>query len=409
MRILFVAPDIPYPPTNGGKIVVFETIKQLLKKGNKIELLFLTDRNLDRSNLQELSKWCKPYPVFHNRKTSWIGLFLNIFSKKPYSIAKYYSNNLNKQFIKLLKNNKYDIIQFEGIFIAYLINRGHKAIGITPIVIRQLNVESVIIERFSRNKSFFPIRLFLRLQHKRLLNYEANICAQFGKCFMISPVDKQKLEEMNPNVQTSVIPGGVDTSYFFPQIVKKDLFSLIFVGAMDWLPNIEGILWFYKDIFPQIKQEISEAKLYVVGKNPPNCIKKLQGKDTIITGFVEDVREYIAKGAVFIVPLKIGSGVRIKILNALSMGKAIVSTSIGCEGIDVINEKNIYIADSEKEFARNVIFLLNNENERKKLGEEGIKLVNKKYRWEKIVDDLEKEYKAIINENKVKKQKCNSY
>jgi len=405
MKILFVAPDIPYPSTNGGKIVVFETIKHLTKKGHQVDFLFLTDKNTDKLNFWKLSKWCKPYPVFHNCKTSWIGLMFNIFSKKPYSIAKYHSDNLNKQFVKLLENTKYDIIQFEGLFVAYLINTRYKTIGLTPVILREHNIESVIIERLFRNRRVFPVNLFLRVQYKRLFDYEARICAKFNRCFMISPIDKQKLEEMNPNVQTKLIPGGVDTSYFFPQIVREDLYSIVYVGSMDWLPNADGIFWFCKDIFPCIKQKISEAKLYIVGKNPPAYIKKLQDQDIIITGFVEDVRKYIAKGQVFIVPLRIGSGMRIKILNTFAMGKAVVSTSVGCEGIDVVDGKNIYIADSKKEFAKKVIFLLNNKNERDRIGKEGLKLVKEKYQWGKIAEDTEIEYKKIINENNIKNKK----
>ncbi len=406
MKILQITPRLPYPLVDGGSIESYNTIKYLALRRHDITLISLV---VERKKVPELEKYCKLISIEKDTKNNFLGYIFNIFSNTPYTISKYLSNNIKKEIRELLKKDKYDIVvlnqlhtAYYGIFIKEEFNM--------PVVLREQNVETIIMKRFYKNNKDLLIKLYAYLQYKKLYRYESKICKIFDRCIMITKNDEKIIKKMNSNIKTNIIPAGVDTSYFSPIKVQEEAFSIVSVASMDWLPNAEGITWFCDEIYPLIVKVIPKVRLYVVGKNPSKIIKKLNNRNNIIvTGYVKDVRKYFAKGQVFIVPLKTGGGMRIKILQALAMKKAIVSTSIGCEGIDVINGKNIYIADDEKEFAKKIIFLLNNESERRKIGEEGIKLVEKKYRWERIVEDLETEYKAIINENKVKKQKYNSY
>jgi glycosyltransferase involved in cell wall biosynthesis len=269
-----------------------------------------------------------------------------------------------------------------------------------PTVLREHNVESTIWERYYQGIRNPLVRAYARFQFKKVYKYESEIVADFDRCFMITEKDKERIKRMNPRVKASVIPAGVDFSYFHPIDVSIEPYSIVSVASMDWLPNVEGIIWFITKMWPIVKQRIPQAKLYIVGKNPPTKIKKLAGEDIIVTGFVEDVRGYMAKGAVFIVPLRTGGGMRIKILNALAMGKAVVSTSVGCEGIDVEDGRNICIADSEEEFVQGVINLLNNGNKREQLEEEGLRLVKEKYQWERIAEQIEREYEKILGARK---------
>jgi len=268
-----------------------------------------------------------------------------------------------------------------------------------PVALREHNIENMIIKRYYKNQKNIFIKYYAYLQYMKLYKYERIICEIFNRCLMITKNDEEIMKKMNSNIKTSVIPAGVDTTYFYPIDIKEEEYSLISVASMNWLPNIEAIEWFCKEILPLIKKKVQKIKLYIVGINPPNNIKGLANNNVIVTGFVEDVRKYIAKGQVFIVPLKTGSGMRIKILNALAMRKAIVSTSVGCEGIEVVDGENIYIADNKQQFAEKVIYLLKNDDERKRLGQEGIKLIKEKYQWEKIAEQIETEYMEIIKEN----------
>jgi glycosyltransferase involved in cell wall biosynthesis/ubiquinone/menaquinone biosynthesis C-methylase UbiE len=393
MKILKISPKKPYPLTDGGKIVAYNTIKYLAMQGHEITLVSIVDKE---EGIPELEKFCEWIPIQKDTATTTAGLLGNLFSKKPYTISKYHSEKIKQKIRGILKENNFDIVHIDGLHTAYYGTCIKQEFGL-PVVLRELNVEARIMERFYKNQKNPLIKAYAYLQHKKLSRYEATICEVFDKCFMITKEDERRIKEMNPRVKTNVIPSGVDTSYFYPMEAEEEPLSIVSVASMDWLPNNESIIWFCNSVFPLIKKEIPGAKLYVVGKNPSNKIKKLASKDIIVTGFVEDEREYMAKSQVFIVPLKTGSGMRIKILNALAMGKAVISTPIGCEGIEVQHRKNVYIADTEKEFAQGAIELLKNKDIREGLGEEGLRFVKEKYQWERIAEEITENYRKIAD------------
>lgn len=398
MKILLISPKLPYPLDDGGKIVTYNTLKHLALRGNNITLFCFID---ELKRVPELEKYCRLVLIKKDTSTSLFGLLLNLFSKVPYTISKYHNDLIEKKIQEVLEEYDFDLVHLECLHTAYygaIMKRKYNL----PIVLREENVETKIMERYYRNQRNPLVKAYAFLQYRKLYKYESMICKEFDKCFMITDKDVELVKKMNPMIKTAVIPSGVDASYFLPLKIKEEPCSIISVGSMDWLPNVEGILWFYKEVFPLIKEIIPEAKLYIVGKNPPGYIKKLRSEYIIVSGFVEDVRGIMAKCQVFIVPLKTGSGMRIKILNALAMGRPIVSTSIGCEGIEVQNGKNICIANTREEFAQGVIELMKNESIRKRLGEEGIKLVKEKYKWEQIAEKITDEYNKIIEKAKDK-------
>ncbi|RLC79913.1 MAG: glycosyl transferase family 1 [Chloroflexi bacterium] len=396
MKILFITTRIPYPPINGGTIVTFNTIKYLALRGHSITLVTFTEES--NRSLEKLEKYCKIIIQPEKPKDSLKEILLNFFDKKPYKISKYITKGMENLIKNIMLTSTFDIVWIDHLHMAYY-GKLLKTLFKVPVVLREHNIESKIWERISRNQKNILLKAYILLQYKKFYSYESQICEKFDKCFTISQADKETLKRMNSKINVSVIHAGVDTSYFYPRHIDEEPYSIIFVGSMNWLPNIEGVRWFYHKIFPLIKKEIPEAVLYIIGKKPSREIQMLKGKDVVVTGFVEDVREYMAKAKVFIVPLKAGSGIRIKILNALAMGKAVVSTSIGCEGIEVDNGKNIYIANTPKDFAQKVIRLLNDKKERQRLGKEGLKLIKEKYQWEQIAEQIENQINIIKGMN----------
>ena len=398
MKILQITTRLPYPLTDGGKIATYNVIKYLALRGHNITLVCFNNEN---KKYPELEKYCKLIIIRKNLKTNYLGLFFNLFSGIPYGISKYYSIVAKKIIYDLLKKNKYDIVHLDHLHTAYYGSFIKKEYNF-PVLLQEQNTENIIMKRFYENQRNLFVKFYAYLQYEKLYKYESKICEIFDCCLMITKIDEEIIKKMNSKIKTSVIPAGVDASYFYPIELKEEEYSLVSVASMNWLPNIEGIHWFCKEILPLVIREIPKAKLYIVGKNPPTSIRNLSNHHIIVTGFVEDVREYIAKGQIFVVPLKTGSGMRIKILNSLAMGKAIVSTSIGCEGIELTDGENICIANSEKKFDEKILDLLANKNKRQRIGENGLKLVKEKYRWEKIAKNIENIYKEIIKENKNK-------
>ena len=395
MNILCITTNVPYPPTDGGRIATFEAIKHLALRGHKITVVAPINSHTEIEDVTELTKYCTLETVAMDTQNTYRGMLCNLFSPKPYTISKYHCNELLTKIKTIVGRKQFDIVNIDHLHMAYYGAIIKERFGL-PIVLREQNVESTIMKRYCQALSNPIKKFYLWLQFKKLYSYESTIVEFFDRCFMITEVDKQRIENMNPKVKATVIPAGVDTSYFHPFNVQIEPYSIISVGSMAWLPNVEGTRWFCSKVLPRIKKKLPESRVYIVGKNPPSSIHRLASENIVITGFVKDVREYMAKAAVFIVPLKTGGGMRIKILNALAMGKAIVSTSVGCEGIDVENGKDILIADSEEDFANRTIELLEDSRKRTALGQEGLRLVRKKYQWEQIAEQMENEYLLVL-------------
>jgi glycosyltransferase involved in cell wall biosynthesis len=393
LRILQISPRLPYPPDSGGSIGIYNITKHLALRGHKITLAALVN---ELKQVPELEKHCQLKQIRVNIDLPKYKIFSNMFSRTPYTISKYQSSLAREILLNLVDQDKFDIVYLDHLHTAYYgeaIKRSYHL----PIVLREHNVETRIMERLYRNATNPIIRFWAYVQYRKLRAYEIHMCEMFDKCLMTTYVDEKWIKEANPKINTSIIPAGVDTTFFHPLEVEEDPYSILFIASMDWLPNVDGFLWFYKEIFPLILRYEQRTKLVVIGQNPPKMIRKLASENVIIIGYVKDVRPYIAKASLLVVPLRIASGIRIKILNAFAMGKAVVSTSIGCEGIEVKHKEQLCIADTKEAFAESVIALMNDPVERKRLGEAGRALIHAKYRWEHIVERLENILLEIVN------------
>ena len=410
MRILQLTPSLPYPPDGGGKMGIFNLTKYLSSRGHKITLLSIVANQVEniQADIQGLKKWCEVKVVYKNTRTKLWGLFLNLFSEIPYPISKYHSSKVKHAIKKILSNGRFDLVHIDSLHMAYygeFIKHEFKL----PLVLREHNVQTTIMERYYQRQGNPLIKLYAYLQWKKMYRYEAKICEIFDKCLMITREDKKRIETMNPSGNTCVIPAGVDTSYFYPLKIEEEPGSLVFVADLSWLPNVDGVLWFYNQVWPRIKKTFLPVKFYVVGRRPLEKIRKLSKKDQniVVTGFVKDIRPYMARCSVYIVPLRIGGGMRLKILDAMAMERPVVSTSVGVEGIMVTDRENIVIADSEADFAERVIELLKERNLRRRIAQGGKRLIEQKYRWESIIETLEKEYVRVL-ENRGKSASVNS-
>ncbi|HHT9125406.1 MAG TPA: glycosyltransferase [Candidatus Brocadiia bacterium] len=393
MNILFICAFIPYPPHGGAYQRTYNLLKHIAKNNDVYLIGFIKEKN-DPENANYLKKICKEVHAFYlpddwSRISLVKSLFLNLFSQLPYTAQKYYSMQARQTIAKLIRRVNFDILQCDMIDLAgYIYDYNPKA-----TVLVNHNVESTLILRHAEVEKNPLKKWFFYLQYKKLLRYERKMCPMFKCCVAVSELDKQQLQLISPQARFSVVPNGVDVDYFQPQKTQVEKNTLIFAGRTDWLPNIDGLKFFYQEILPLIKKEIKDVRLTIIGKARTNNDIGLPLTENVThLGFVEDVRPYIGKAAVYIVPLRIGGGTRLKILDAMAMGKAIVSTSIGAEGIDVTHGKNILIADTPEDFSKQVIRVLNDSNLRESLGKEGRKLVEEKYSWDIIGKKMDEIY-----------------
>jgi sugar transferase (PEP-CTERM/EpsH1 system associated) len=397
MNVLFLTTRLPYPPDSGGKVRDFNLLKGISKK-HSVTLVSFIQNEKELEHLQFLSPYCKSLEVVKEggRIRIFSALISALFTKKPFTIAKFYSSEMRQKIYSLLNGNEFDLIHCSHLHMAQYVDN----IKNIPKVIDEHNIEFIIIKRYLKEqKNYIKKALVFLLQYVKLTKYEPGIVRKFDHCFVVSQKDKDNLRSIVPDTDVTVIANGVDVAFYEPQPGKLQPDTLVFTGSMDWFPNEDAILYFYEKIWPLIKRDIKDARLYVVGRNPSNKILNLQRKeaDIVVTGYIADVRPYVVQGAVYIVPLRIGGGSRLKIVEAMAMGKAVVSTSIGCEGIDVLDNEDILIADEPEKFAANVIRLLKNNELCNKLGVNARRLAESKYSWAIIGRKLNEVYDKMIN------------
>lgn len=399
LNILFVSATIPYPAIDGGRIRVLNLI-QNLSRYNNITFLTYNSSEKDEQNikyLKDIGINVLDIKFNYNEVLSNIAsISKQILKGKPFTIAKYHSELMVNKINELLEKNLYDVLHFEmlhtGQYIVELSN-----IHRVEICLDLQNIDSLIWKRLADTESDPIKKLILHWQYNKFLNLERMLSPLFDCCICVSTEDEERLRAINPFARTVVVPNGVDTDYFMPIDSKEDEHQIVFVGSMDWQPNEDAVLYFCDKVFPLIKKKIPQIKFYIVGSNPTERVIKLRNIDgVIVTGLVDDVRDYISQSAVFVVPLRIGGGTRLKILQALAMKKAVVSTSIGCEGLGLIHNEHLLISDNPKEFAKSVMLLLNDKDLRYRLGENGRKLVEDQYDWKSISIKLDAIYRRHL-------------
>ena len=397
MRILQIVPQIPYPLDNGARIGVFNITKYLALRGHSITMLALSQK--EGFKPRELEKYCHLEVISKDTQNRVAGMFFNLFSQKPYTISKYDSLGAKQRLKEIMSQGKIDIVHVDHLHIAAY-GKFLKAEWGVPIVLREHNVENTIWKRFYQLQNNPLIKAYAFFQYKKVTAYEKMMCQSFDRILVNTKEDQERIKKLNPHIKISIIPGGVDTSYFFPQLIEEEPYTITFVGSMDWAANIDGVLWFVEKVFPLIQQKYPRMKLCLVGSNPVKKINILKSAFIDVRPNVPDVREYIAKAKVFVVPLRIGGGMRLKILEAFAMQRAVVSTSVGCEGIEVENNRELMIADDEHDFAQQVVSLLSDREKRVRLGKQGYDLVKRKYSWEKVAESFEAVYEKIIQNSK---------
>jgi len=388
MNILFLISQIPYPPDTGAKIRSFNLIKQLSFK-HKITVMAFGDDVKEAFKIGALRPYCKNIIVVPRKATmKYLSMFLNIFSTLPYTVKKYHTGAIEKRLMELAFNGRFDLIHCDSLQMSLNLRRTNTI----PKVLTEHNVESAILERYSQNEPNIFKKIYVGIQSNKLARYEFDTCRRFNKCIAVSENDSNLIQKHSGISNISVVPNGVDCSYFTPQKGFVKPFSLVFTGSLDWLPNEDALMYFFSDIYPLLKKKVPHVNITIVGRNPSSKLKKIASKDSSIAlrGRVDDVRSYIAQNQIVIVPLRIGGGTRLKILEAMAMGKPVVSTTIGAEGLGVANDENILLADNPENFTKRIVYLFENIKKMESLAIAGRKLVEEKYDWGKVAQDLDK-------------------
>jgi glycosyltransferase involved in cell wall biosynthesis len=309
-----------------------------------------------------------------------------MFSRYPFTVISDYSRDLEAALLRLTTSKRFDLLVCD--FLQPSLN--FRQLSGAPTLLFEHNIESVIPRRHFETSRNPIAKVFWRLQWRRMQRYEKDACAKFNGVVAVSDKDKEILEREFGARNIFTIPTGVDIEYFFPGEEPVAQNSLVFTGSMDWLPNEDAILFFAREILGQIKREIPAVKLTVVGRNPSkHLIKELNSYPEIdVVGRVDDVRPFISNHALYIIPLRIGGGTRIKAYEAMAMGKAVVSTTVGIEGLPVTDGENVILADGADSFAQAVVMLLRDKERRQQVGMKARSFVRGNFGWQKVASEF---------------------
>jgi len=390
MNILFLTPYLPYPLNNGGLIRVHHLLINIARRHTVTLLCMEPDNSEQTAGIEIIRKYginIELVPVSFGQKKKYkrILQLQSLFSKKPYEYRKYFSDSMQRKIDSCLSNDKYDLLLVEFSQMGY-----YRLNTSIPKYVDQHNVEYEIMQRTYETERSPVRKLLAKFEWKKYEIHEIDNCRKFDTCLTTSSRDAEILKQRLPQIAYHIIPNGVDSEFFQRGKIKINKHLILFTGTISYYPNTEGVMWFYKEIWPLIKKQKPDAQFCIAGKSPPTEVTQLAKIDEniVVTGAVDDMREYYETAAVVVVPLRVGGGTRLKILEGMSMQKAIVSTSIGAEGINHSNGNNILLSDAPGDFANSVVSVMDDEQLRKKLESGGRSLVEAQYDWRAVTERL---------------------
>lgn len=380
--------------------MVTNTIKGLVNSGHEVSLVALNaKRNSHDSQLPDVDLMGKiNYRAYDIDTTvTLFGVAVNLFSKTSFNIDRYYDPEFEKLLIRELRNTAYDIIQFEGLLVSlYLpaIRKHTKA----KLIYRAHNIENQIWERLSQQKVDPFKKSYLRMHANRIKNYEQQQLNKFDAIAVFTQQDKDTLLQYDIKVPIEILPVGLRLEQYVADFRKTEFPSLFFLGSLDWLPNREGMEWFLDNFFKDITDGDLSVKLYVAGNDIPDRFDDYEALGKIfIQGEVDDAKEFVNSKAIMIVPLLSSGGMRVKIVEGMAMQKCIISTSLGAEGINYENGKNIMIANNHEEFFDAIQRCITDEEFCKELGRNARLLIEREHDINVVTQNLVRFYEACCN------------
>lgn len=386
--ILWVQTELLHPVDKGGRIRTYHMLREL-KRHARIAYLSLDDGSASPDAHQRATEYCDELivvPHQMNGKFSagfYFDLARNLASPLPYVVQKYRSPELRRQVEAWIERNAPDVIVCD--FLAAAVNLPERYWSRS--VLFQHNVEAMIWKRHVEVQHDPAKRAYLRLQRNKMLAFERATCRAFGRVIAVSEVDAEWMRREYGVEHVFDIPTGVDTEYFRPSgQIPVDPYNLVFTGSMDWLPNEDAIRYFTTEVLQRVRAAVPGVTLTVVGRNPYPSLVDLARRDPSlqVTGRVEDVRPYIERAAAYVIPIRIGGGTRLKVYEAMAMEKAIVSTSIGAEGLPVRDGEDVLLADTAEDLAAAVVRVLQDRALARRLGLEAARAVRAAFGWERV-------------------------
>ena len=405
MTILQLTPRMPWPLTDGGAIGIYNITKSLAELGHRITMVTypLDDPGETREAVGAISQYAKVEMVSRPLPPRWKVLARTIF-RGAYPIERRMMPEMFELLRGILERERFDIVHVDHAHMGPYGLWIKERYGL-PIVLREHNFEALIYERFAKTESNPLKRVIARIHGGRLKREEIRFLKEFDAIAAITEEDAAIMRSYVPETKIRIIPAGVDTEFFRQSELPEDPDQILWIGSLAWDPNHDAVRYFLTSIFPRILAERPSAKFDIIGTDSERVrsISTKFGTSVRIRGRVPDVRDFLANSAVLVVPLRIGGGMRLKLLDFFASGKAVVATSIAAEGNLAQSGQELIIADSTENFADSILNLLSDPGERQRLASQARRLVVQQYSWKRIGEDLIRQYEDVLSVRKPQK------
>jgi glycosyltransferase involved in cell wall biosynthesis len=401
MRILWVKVGGLWPLNTGGRLRSFHILRELARC-HPVTVLTTHGPGDDPDGLAAQLPEARVVSVPHAAAKQGsarfaLALARSWLSPRPVELLKWRVPELRRTARDMLAQGTADVCVAD--FLATVPNVPFG--GSTPVVLFEHNVEHTIWKRLHDTERSGWRRLLLALEWRKVRRCESRACAQANLTLAVSEVDRRSLGQGAEGARIEAIPTGVDTTFFCPRPAAERPGHLVFSGSMDWYPNEDGILSFLEQAWPQVRERAPHATLTVVGRNPrPRlCRAAAAAGGVTVTGTVDDIRPFVASAALYVAPLRVGGGTRLKLFEALAMGKAVVATRLAAEGLPTVPGQHYMAADNPTDFAAAVVGLLADPSRRAELGAAGRSLVEGRYSWPRVTDVVERHLAQVVRES----------
>lgn len=403
MNILLICNKSPWPPKEGGPIAMNAMVEGLLNAGHHVKILAI---NSDKYNVkldsipENYRKNTQIELVYIDLRIKLIPALQNLFTSKSYHVERFISHEFSSALIRILKNEEFDVIQLESLFVTPYISLLRKySKGL--IILRAHNIEHLIWERLYQGEANVARRWYLKHLSRTLKKYEIDAIKKVDGVVAITNKDAEFFTSVISKDKVLAIPFGIQPEVInnFKREAEKTFNknTLFHLGSMNWMPNVEGIIWFLKEVWPDVSRFNPNLVLHLAGREMPENIRSYGSERVFIDGEIENAINYMHEYKVMIVPLFSGSGIRIKIIEGMLAQCAIITTTIGAEGINYIDGKHLLIADTKMEFIDIINRLIQNKDKIYELGTEASEFVSKHHNNAVLIEQLESFYHKLLH------------
>jgi sugar transferase (PEP-CTERM/EpsH1 system associated) len=405
MKILFVADSFPYPPLDGVKVVAYYLLKELSMRNSLYLLSFVSEA--DEPHVEELRSTlnCQSIrTISWRRRRSMLGYLLNILRRYPYGLRQLYCSKMAQVIQEALKEVRADVVHYMGIGVAQY----WKAAEGVPRVLAPLDCASFAQYQLYKTENNVTRKMHYFQNWMKMRHYERELYPKFHQCIFVTRHEERQIRQLSARVTPFVIPNGILVEdEEVPNFGKKEPYSLMFSGAMSHPANVDAVVYICEAILPRLRRRFPRATLYVVGRDPADKVLKLAKEipGLVVTGFVADIRAYMRKSWVYVAAMRIGTGIKNKVLEALAVGMPVVGSPLAFSGIDITHGEDALIAEKAEDFITYISELFIDQDLRDSLSKKGRDFVITNHSWKKVASKYEDAYEAAIENFKTENLK----